>query len=231
MKQCDIWKARKNWLVSLKHTHFRLMSRFCCCYLVHGLGRGLIFYVSVLCLRLKEFYYKCRNLQYFKHLVQVPSLPDVSFCLVFQSWTLVCSLDLLNTELSLERQGLAATEIPGGRGRGNCTTSHTVTTRMISALGWRVMRAGLMLQFRRWRAQTTTSEEKGEAKWEIEPALSAYQPNAVPPGQTGSRVSWTLRPVGVSLINPQASGLICCCTHRLTHWPSDWGDWLNLLTN
>ena len=147
MKQCDIWKARKNWLVSLKHTHFRLMSRFCCCYLVHGLGRGLIFYVSVLCLRLKEFYYKCRNLQYFKHLVQVPSLPDVSFCLVFQSWTLVCSLDLLNTELSLERQGLAATEIPGGRGRGNCTTSHTVTTRMISALGWRVMRAGLMLQY------------------------------------------------------------------------------------
>lgn len=26
--------------------------------------------------RLKDFYFKCRNLQYFKHLVQVPSLPD-----------------------------------------------------------------------------------------------------------------------------------------------------------
>ena len=34
--------------------------------------------------------------------------------------------------------------------------------------------------------QTTTSEEKVEPKWGIEPASHAYEPNALPLGQTGS---------------------------------------------
>ena len=37
---------------------------------------ALIFFFLYTFIRLKEFYYKCSNLQYFKHLVQVPSLPD-----------------------------------------------------------------------------------------------------------------------------------------------------------
>ena len=38
----------------------------------------------------------------------------------------------------------------------------------------------------RQRPQDTTFEEKGQAKQRIEPTLSAYQPNALPLGQTGS---------------------------------------------
>ena len=48
----------------------------------------------------------------------------------------------------------------------------------------------LILRGKVWRQcpQTTTFEEKGELKWEIEPMLSAYQPNAILLGHTGSEM-------------------------------------------
>ena len=73
----------------------------------------------------------------------------------------------------------------GGGGRRRLYTCHyTVTTRLTAALRWAVMRAILILIARdkvtRQCPQTTAFEEKGEPK--------AYQPNALPLGQTSSQM-------------------------------------------
>ena len=79
----------------------------------------------------------------------------------------------------------------GGRGR-LYTYRYTVTTRITPALRWAAMRAILEQEVRdkvtRQCPQTTTFQEKGEPKQiRTDVLLSAYQPNALPLGQTGSR--------------------------------------------
>ena len=69
----------------------------------------------------------------------------------------------------------------GGGGRGRVYTNrYTVTTRMTPALWWAAMRANFNVStnhnFRR--------ERRAEAVWNRGP--SAYQPTALPLGQTGS---------------------------------------------
>ena len=79
----------------------------------------------------------------------------------------------------------------GGRGR-LYTYRDTVTTRMTSALRWAAMRAILMFhQLRGAKSQDSVHkpqpfrrERKAEAESNRGP--SAYQPNALPLGQTGS---------------------------------------------
>jgi len=76
----------------------------------------------------------------------------------------------------------------GGEGRGRLYTYHyTVTTRMIPALRWAAMRS------RKWWTKSQDSvhkpqpfrrERRAEAVSNRGP--SAYQPNALPLGQTGS---------------------------------------------
>ena len=74
----------------------------------------------------------------------------------------------------------------GGRGR-SYTYRYTVTTRMIPELRWAAMRAILMFQLEvmdkvtRQCPQTTTFLKRKESR-----GPSAYQPNALPLGQTGS---------------------------------------------
>ena len=69
------------------------------------------------------------------------------------------------------------------------TCRYTVTTRMTSALKWAAMRAVLMFHNCEGQSHKTVSTdpttfeaEKGEPKQ----IRSAYQPNALPLGQTGS---------------------------------------------
>ena len=79
---------------------------------------------------------------------------------------------------------------PWGRGR-LCTCRYTVTTRMIPALKWAAMRAILMFIDCEGQSHTIVStdhnflrEKRAEAVSNRGP--SAYQPNALPLGQTGS---------------------------------------------
>ena len=82
----------------------------------------------------------------------------------------------------------------GGKGRGKLYTyCYTVTIRMTSAIRWAAMRAILMFQqevmdkVTRQCPQNTTflkTERKAEAVSNRDP--SAYQPNVLPLGQTGS---------------------------------------------
>ena len=81
----------------------------------------------------------------------------------------------------------------GGGGRGRLYTyRYTVTTRMIPALRWAaVMRAILMFHYCEGQSHktvstTTTFKEKRRAKADSNRGPSAYQPNALPQGQTGS---------------------------------------------
>ena len=81
----------------------------------------------------------------------------------------------------------------GGGRRGRLYTyRHTGTTRMTPALRWAAMRAILMFRTYDGESHKTVStdhnfwrERKAEAGWNRGP--SAYQPNALPQGQTGSR--------------------------------------------
>ena len=83
--------------------------------------------------------------------------------------------------------------MPGNGGRINYTLRDTVTTAMICALRWAAMRAILMLhklrvvQSQRQCPQTTTSEEKEEPEIKSGATSTAYQLNAMPLSQTGSR--------------------------------------------
>ena len=95
----------------------------------------------------------------------------------------VCSLDLCNIVLSLERhwQGLRPQEV----------LCYTVTTRMISVLGWVAMRATFMFDSL-WGAGSQDVSINcnfwGERRAELGIKLlsSAYQPNALPPRQIRS---------------------------------------------
>ncbi len=81
-----------------------------------------------------------------------------------------------------------------GRGRGRLYTyRYTVTTSMIPALRWAVMshfNVSLIVRDKVTRPcpQTTIFEEKGELKQYRTKVLTAYQPTALPLGQTGSHV-------------------------------------------
>ena len=78
----------------------------------------------------------------------------------------------------------------GRKGERLYTYRYTVTTRTTSpALRWAAMGTILLIvrdEVTRHCPQTTTFEEKGEPKRNRAAALSAYQPNALPLGQTGS---------------------------------------------
>ena len=81
----------------------------------------------------------------------------------------------------------------GGRGRGRLYAyRYTITTRMPPALWWAVMRAILMFHDCEGQSHKTVStdhnfwsERRAEADSNWGP--SAYQPNALPPGPTGSQ--------------------------------------------
>ena len=88
------------------------------------------------------------------------------------------------------------------------TYRYTVTTRMTPALRRAVLRAILMFHYGIMKDKVTRqcpqnhnlSEEKGEPKRNrTEALLSAYQPNALPLGQTGSQMRQSL----ISQINLQ----------------------------
>ena len=80
----------------------------------------------------------------------------------------------------------------GGGGEEDYTYRYTVTTRMTPALRWAAMRAILMFHNCEGQSHQTVStdhnfsrERKAEADSNRNP--TAYQPNALPLGQTGSR--------------------------------------------
>ena len=84
----------------------------------------------------------------------------------------------------------------GGGGRGRLYTyCYTVTTRMTPALRWAAMRAILFFSMKKWtksqdsvhKPQPFRRERRAEAVSNRGP--SAYQPNALPLGQTGSPLS------------------------------------------
>ena len=89
-----------------------------------------------------------------------------------------------------EKKGVWRGRVGGGRGR-LYTYRYTVTTRMTSALRWAAMRAILMYHNCEGQSHKTVStdhsfwrERRAEADSNRGP--SAYQPNALPLGQTGS---------------------------------------------
>ena len=93
--------------------------------------------------------------------------------------------------LGTGRREQGGTEV-GGRGRFY-TYRYPVTTRMTSALRWAAMRDILMLHNCEGQSHKTVStdhnfwrERRAEADSNRGP--SAYQPNALPLGQTGSQV-------------------------------------------
>ena len=90
----------------------------------------------------------------------------------------------------------------GGRGYGGgergrlYTYRYTVTTRMIFALRWAAMRAILMFHICEGQIQKTVSADDNfwrerTAEADSNRGPSAYQPNALPLGQTGSLIVWT----------------------------------------
>ena len=95
----------------------------------------------------------------------------------------------------------------GGKGGRLYTYRYTVTTRMTSALRWAAMRAILMFHNCEGQSHKTVStdhnfrrERRAEADSNGGP--SAYLPNALPLGQTGSRPS----PPVVLLFKGQKTG-------------------------
>ena len=87
----------------------------------------------------------------------------------------------------------------GGGGRGRVYTyRYTVTTRMTSALRWAAIESHFNVSVgsdgqshKTVSTNHNLSEEKGEPKRNrTEVLLSAYQPNALPLGQTGSLVKY-----------------------------------------
>ena len=83
----------------------------------------------------------------------------------------------------------------GGEGGRLYTYRYTVTTRMTSALRWAAMRA-ILIMFYNCEGQShktvftdhNVRRERG-AEADSNRGPSAYQPNALPLGQTGSRGS------------------------------------------
>ena len=77
----------------------------------------------------------------------------------------------------------------GGRGRLD-TCCYTVTTRMTSALRWAAMRAILMFNCEGQSHKTVSTDHKLRSERRAEAdsnrGPSAYQPTALPLGQTGS---------------------------------------------
>ena len=103
----------------------------------------------------------------------------------------------MSTEtIRLIRDGEKGERGYGGGGRGRLFTyRYTVTTRMTPALRWAVMRAILMFHNCEGQSQKIVStnhnfwrERRAEADSNRSP--SAYQPSALPLGQTGSRNQW-----------------------------------------
>ena len=84
----------------------------------------------------------------------------------------------------------------GGRGYGGVgrlrlhTYHYTVTTRMTSALRWAAMRALLMFHCEGQSHKTVSTDpnfwRERRAEADLKRGPSAYQPNALPLGQTGS---------------------------------------------
>ena len=103
----------------------------------------------------------------------------------------------------------------GGWGRGRIYTyRYTVTTGMISALIWAAVRDILMFHNCGWQSHKTVStdhnfwrERRAEADSNRGP--SAYQPNALPLGQTGSLALTTLTRANIPYRDPPptASGI------------------------
>ena len=100
----------------------------------------------------------------------------------------------------------------GGRGR-SYTYRYTVTTWMTSALRWATMRAILMFHDCDGQSHKTVStdpnfwrEKRTEADSNRSP--SAYQPNALPLGQTGSQQHWLYSTATISVL------VHSWCTHR-----------------
>ena len=81
----------------------------------------------------------------------------------------------------------------GGGGRGRLYTyRHTVTTRMTSELRWAAMRAILMFHNREGQSHKTVSTDynvcrKRTAEADSNQGPSAYQPEVLSLGQTGSQ--------------------------------------------
>ena len=82
----------------------------------------------------------------------------------------------------------------GGGGRGRLYTYRgSVTTRMTSAVRWAAMRAILMFHNCEGQSHTTVSMhrpqllERKESQADSNRGPSAYQPNALTLGQTGSQ--------------------------------------------
>ena len=94
--------------------------------------------------------------------------------------------------MRLIRDGQKGERGDGDRGRGRLYTyRYTVTTRMTSALRWAAMRAIFMFHSCEGQSHKTVStdhnlcrERRTEA--DLNQGPSAYQPNALPLGQTGS---------------------------------------------
>ena len=84
----------------------------------------------------------------------------------------------------------------GERGRLYTPYRYTVTTRMTSAFSWAAMRAILMFHNCEGQSHTTVSTDQNfwrerRAEADLNRGPSAYQPNALPLGQTGSHVDST----------------------------------------
>ena len=96
----------------------------------------------------------------------------------------------------------------GGRGR-LYTYRYTVTTRMTPALRWAAMRDIFNVSVRsEGQSHRTVStnhnlfEQKGEPKSVSNRGPSAYQPNALPLGQTGSIITISSDPVPIHTHRP-----------------------------
>ena len=95
-------------------------------------------------------------------------------------------------ELSPRTGVLAGTETPGSGGRGclfqtpHCHHQNDSCIQMGTDDSHSHASLVAMGKVTRQCPQTTTFDDKGEPKRGIEPLSSAYQPNALPLGQTGS---------------------------------------------
>ena len=116
----------------------------------------------------------------------------------------------------------------GGRGRVY-SYRYTVTTRMTSALRWAAMRAILMFHNCEGQSHKTAStdhnfwrERRAEADSNWGP--SAYQPNALPLGQTGSLMQlWWKSFISTNCItckprnNKKILGSVAVISHHYAH--------------
>ena len=120
-------------------------------------------------------------------------------------------------------------EEKGGGGRGMevgaeggyiYTNRYSVTTRMIPALRWAAMRAVLIFHNCEGQSHKTVSTDHNfwnerRAEADSNRGLSAYQPNALLLGQTGSQSQITGR-----LIHTQM--FICCCCNLMFYDSSEY---------